>query len=89
MNIEIPPPEGKTQTPFKSAMTSRVRTTATNARGQAFTSHRQELTSPKYPLKTDSELFDAAVTPITLLRIRNVDDDGRNEEETPYKANDR
>ena len=46
-----------------------------------FTSHRQELTSPECFQKDRLKLFDATVT--APLRTRYVDDDGRDEAETP------
>ena len=46
-----------------------------------FTSHGQELTSPECFQKDRLKLFDATVT--APLRTRYVDDDGRDEAETP------
>ena len=43
--------------PYKSSLN------ASGARGKIFTSHRQELTSPRYPQKDRLKTFDATVTP--------------------------
>ena len=48
-----------------------------------FTSHRQELSSPK---EGQTQTLRSHTDPITLPRIRHVDDDGRNEEEAPDNA---
>ena len=51
-----------------------------------FTSHRQELTSPKYPQRRRLKTLRRHSDPITPLRIRNVDDDRSNEKEAPDNA---
>ena len=41
------------------------------------------MTSPEYPLRDRHKLFHATVTPSLLYASRNVDDDGRTEDEPP------
>ena len=78
MNINIPPPEGQLVT-FKNSVQvlsdHRIKWA-----WATFTSHRQELTSPKITTARRARSLRHRVDIITLLRFRYVDDDGRNEE---------
>ena len=46
----------------------------------SFLSHRQELSSPRYPVRGRLKLFDDTALP---LRCRNMDDDRGDDKETP------
>ena len=91
MSIDILPPEVKNKylgqlINFKSAVRDECERCIKCA-WVTFTSHRQELTSPKYPLRDRLKLVDATVTPCasgeegTPDNIpRNDEDDGTDEE---------
>ena len=86
VNIEILPPEEEVKNlghpiTFKNAEQVELEHRIKCA-WATFTNHRQELKSPKCPLRDGLKLFDEKKN-ITPLRFRNVDDDGRNEEEAP------
>ena len=81
-NIEMLPPEGKIKflgqlITFTNAVQVEFEHRIKCA-WATFTSHRQELTSPRHPLR-DRLKLDAT-------RLRHVDDVGRNEEEPPGNA---